>query len=67
MKNDTLVLNDYCTTELIEVKKDAIKHVISSRIGNMVYSTLICDNGHRVGVMQSEQYIKERLAEKKSV
>lgn len=62
MKKDTLVLNDYCTGEPVEVKKDAIKHVITSRVGNMKYSTLICDNGYRAGVMQSEQYIKERLA-----
>ncbi len=62
MKKDILVLNDYCTGEPLEIHRDAIKHVITSRVGNMQYSTLICDNGYRAGVMQSENYIKERLA-----
>ena len=62
MKKDILVLNDYCTGEPLEIHKDAIKQVITSRVGNMQYSTLICDNGYRAGVMQSETYIKERLA-----
>ncbi len=64
MNNKTLILNDYCTGDVVEIYKDAIKNIITSRVGNMAYSTLICDNGQRVGVMQSEKYIREVLAMK---
>lgn len=62
MKKQTLILNDYCTGEPVEIYLDAIKHVITSRIGTMVYSTIVCNNGQRIGVEQKEDYIKNRLA-----
>lgn len=57
-----LILNDYCTGERLEIYADAVKQVIKSRIGTMEYSTLVCDNGYRVGVEQKEEEVKKLLA-----
>lgn len=62
MSKKLLILNDYCTGERLEIYSDAIKQVVKSRIGTMEYSTLVCDNGYRVGVEQKEDEVKKLLA-----
>lgn len=61
-KRRKITLHDYCTTDPLQIETDSISTVITSTIGNSTYSTVVLNNGCRIGVLESRDYIENVLS-----